>query len=405
MQLRRRTRNAGGTCSQPGCGRPACVVLLCCTSVNVVDALRLRPTVQPALPALRGGLPRIVMMCVADPMPGNETVVLPDDVLANLEAIVSAEAPAEAIAQRDMAMIANERAADERKKADSEALERTLQGSADDMETFKRNLWLSNLEGKAEVLAAKGDLAGAIATYEELLTAQPPTSSELSQAAAARRALQQLLLESLRRERDACGVDGCGDGQTSLLEQTRNAAQAMGEEARQRLATRALEDVNRLRASVVRLLEATEMQAVADAEEAAGTMAYQRLVEGENGWFAGWQRDEAKKRVADARLLRKSVESDLNRLELQLLQGDPSLAWIRELLNRTRGRPEPPTESVWLQEQIASGALPKDPELLRTLLEQARRDPDLVVRLVTQAKDSKGRDLYTRAVNDPSSFR
>ena len=34
--------------------------------------------------------------------------------------------------------------------------------------------------------------------------------------------------------------------------------------------------------------------------------------------------------------------------------------------------------------QFESGALPRDPELLRTLLEQARRDPELVTRLVTQ---------------------
>jgi hypothetical protein len=41
-----------------------------------------------------------------------------------------------------------------------------------------------------------------------------------------------------------------------------------------------------------------------------------------------------------------------------------------------------------------------DPELLRTLLAQARRDPELVVRLVTQAKDREGRDIYTRREND-----
>ena len=76
----------------------------------------------------------------------------------------------------------------------------------------------------------------------------------------------------------------------------------------------------------------------------------------------------------DARLLRKSVESDLNRLELQLLQGDPSLAFIRDVLKTTRIRDEPlPLEgcSLWLKEQIDSGALPRDPELLRTLLQQA----------------------------------
>lgn len=391
-----------------GCGCPARRLMLLWYACAGVDALRYAYVGDAGAlrSALRTGVLRTpsIVLCAADQVQRNDTVLLPDDAIARLEAIVSADASVEAIAQRDMALIANERAAEDKKKEDSAALERTLESSSDDVEVFARNLWLSNLEGKAEALAAQGELTGAIAAYEELLTAQPPTSSELSPAAAARRALQQLLLEALRREREACGREGCDASQGSLLEQTRNAAQALGEEARQRLATRALEDVNRLRASVVRLLEATEAQAVADAEEATSTMAYQRLVEGESGWFASWQRDEAQKRVSDARLLRKSVESDLNRLELQLLQGDPSLAWIRELLSRTRGRPEPPTESVWLQEQIANGALPKDPELLRTLLEQARRDPDLVVRLVTQAKDAKGRDLFTRSLNDPSNF-
>ena len=93
-------------------------------------------------------------------------------------------------------------------------------------------------------------------------------------------------------------------------------------------------------------------------------------------------------------------------LELQLLQGDPSLAYIRDVLKRTRGSsdvPDPP-KSLWLREQLETGALPRDPELLRTLIEQARRDPELVQRLITQAKDRRGEDLYTRRENDVSSF-
>ena len=59
-------------------------------------------------------------------------------------------------------------------------------------------------------------------------------------------------------------------------------------------------------------------------------------------------------------------------------------------------------QGLWLREQFESGALPRDPELLRTLLAQARRDPAMVERLVTQAKDAKGKDIYTRRVNDPT---
>ena len=108
----------------------------------------------------------------------------------------------------------------------------------------------------------------------------------------------------------------------------------------------------------------------------------------------------------DARLLRKSVEADLNRLELQLLQGDPSLAYFRSVLKSTRNEPLPleETGSLWLQEQYEQGALPRDPELLRTLLGAARHDPEMVVRLVTQAKDPDGKDIYTRRVNDKEKF-
>ena len=46
-------------------------------------------------------------------------------------------------------------------------------------------------------------------------------------------------------------------------------------------------------------------------------------------WLTGWQLGEATRRARDARLLRKSVENDLNQLELQLLQGDPVLQAIQ----------------------------------------------------------------------------
>jgi len=81
------------------------------------------------------------------------------------------------------------------------------------------------------------------------------------------------------------------------------------------------------------------------------------------------------------------------------LQGDPSLSFIRDVLRSTRNEQLSCEQSLWLQEQFDTGALPRDPELLRTLLAQARRDPELVTRLVTQAKDSRGQDIYTRKKN------
>jgi hypothetical protein len=182
-------------------------------------------------------------------------------------------------------------------------------------------------------------------------------------------------------------------------------AQRVGEESRKALAMRALDDVRKIRNSIVRLLQLSEDQAKEDADRAKGEQAYLRLVEGQPGWLAGWQLGEATRRRNDARLLRKSVEADLNRLELQLLQGDPSLAFVRDVLRSTRNEWTcTRSDSLWLQEQFDSGALPRDPELLRTLLAQARHDPELVMRLVTQAKDSSGHDIYTRKKNDNSKF-
>lgn len=75
------------------------------------------------------------------------------------------------------------------------------------------------------------------------------------------------------------------------------------------------------------------------------------------------------------------------------------------MLRSTRDEAASLSDSVWLQEQFESGALPRDPELLRTLLAQARRDPELVTRLVTQAKDRRGQDIYTRKKNAYGQFR
>ena len=259
---------------------------------------------------------------------------------------------------------------------------------------------VADLEEHARACEVRGDLEGAIAAYEALLALEPPTSAELAAQQGARRGLQELLLESARRELEACEADEGCLVELSLMQR----AQIMGEDARRQLATRALSDVGRLREAVVSFFEASTSQAEEDASKAEAELAYLRLVEGDPGWLAGWQLNEATRRIEDSRLLRKSIEADLSRLELQLLQGDPSLAFIREsLLGASSGSKLAPPESLWLKEQIERGALPADPELLRTLLEQARTDPSLVERLVTQAKDDDGLDLYSRRRNDPAA--
>ena len=247
-------------------------------------------------------------------------------------------------------------------------------------------LHIARLEERAEAAETANDLAGAIEAYEELLALQPPTSPWLREQDAMRRALQQLLLESARREL-ACADEGSDGCELSFIDSEIQRAKEMGEDYRRWSSARALEDVGRIRRAVVGLLELSETQAREAADRARAQQSYARLVEGVEAWLPGMQLAEATRRMDDARLLRKSVESDLNRLELQLLQGDPSLAFIRDVLRSTRGEPLPLAEeahSLWLKEQIDSGALPRDPELLRTLLAQARRDPEMVERLVTQ---------------------
>mmetsp|Transcript_37378 Transcript_37378/g.98874 ORF Transcript_37378/g.98874 Transcript_37378/m.98874 type:complete len:357 (-) Transcript_37378:339-1409(-) len=278
------------------------------------------------------------------------------------------------------------------------------------LELLERCLTLANLESQAEAAEEAQNLAGAIEAYEAILKLSPADAPNLREEDAARRALQQLLLESNRRELAACGDDGCaldeGPPVSSFIKSEIKRAQLMGEEARKVLAMRSLDDVRKIRNSVVQLLQLSEDIAREDAEKARGEQAYLQLVEGTPGFLAGLQFGEATRRRDDARLLRKSVEADLNRLELQLLQGDPSLAFIRQVLRSTRDDDMEfaCSQSVWLQEQFETGALPRDPELLRTLLAQARRDPELVARLVTQAKDSRGQDIYTRKKNDKKLF-
>ena len=205
--------------------------------------------------------------------------------------------------------------------------------SVETLASLERCMRVANLETEIQVCEEAGDLRGAIAAYTALLAMQPPTAAELSAATSARRALQELLLESAQRELAACEADeACDVGERSFIEQ----AQRAGEAWRKFASSRALRDVKSVREIVVSLLEETEAQARADADAAAGEQAYERLVEGGTGWLQTMRIDEAQKRMSDARLLRRSMENDLNRLELQLLQGDPTLAFIREVLAGTR---------------------------------------------------------------------
>lgn len=178
----------------------------------------------------------------------------------------------------------------------------------------------------------------------------------------------------------------------------------------------------------------------------------------------------AARSLVDLRILRKLANADINRLELNLLRGDPLLAAMRDLrkdvlrlatnakaklfdestavgrsgsraasgggaragataaggavgapyttsspassaadsdattvsaatestTTALKGLPLESEQGLWLRAQFEQGAIPRDPLLVLSLLEQAKADPDLFARLVTEAKDANGQDLFTR---------
>jgi hypothetical protein len=95
---------------------------------------------------------------------------------------------------------------------------------------------------------------------------------------------------------------------------------------------------------------------------------------------------------------------------MQILQGDPTITLLRAVraafssFSRPPGQKKLPTlqqlseladlsaagiprdeQAYWLREQFELGALPSDPVLLRSMVEQARKNPDLITRLMTDA--------------------
>ena len=115
---------------------------------------------------------------------------------------------------------------------------------SEELERLERCLRVATLEASAEQAEKEKDLAGAIAAYEELLALQPPCSPGLREADAARRALQELLLASARREFEACNAEeGCD---VSFIEGELQRAQRLGEDTRRQLAERSLEDLGKV---------------------------------------------------------------------------------------------------------------------------------------------------------------
>ena len=160
-----------------------------------------------------------------------------------------------------------------------------------------------------------------------------------------------------------------------------------------------------------------------------------RKVEGDSPLYRGPLAALRPRALADLEKLRKVARSDINRLELRILRGDPTLTFVRELLRKAGLLPKTATPSFvaragftaaagdggggggdggdgaksadalssanagfWIREQFERGALPRDPALISALLVQARRNPELVTRLATEAKER-----YDRAKRDAAA--
>ena len=237
------------------------------------------------------------------------------------------------------------------------------------------DLW----ENLAEAFELTRDIDGAISAYERLLALEPSTSPGLSSTMAAKRGFQEVVLLSHRRGLEDSQIIGRG------LQSAANRSVAT-------LMDRGLQDVEVVREVVKRDLDTVEQSV-----RARRPARLEQLILGNRA---------TAKALDDLRVLRKIAAADSNRLQMAILRGDPLYAFLRDAWQRARGESLPPialdpisaeSEAVlWLRMQFDQGALPPDPQLVANLLEQAKRDPDLVTRLVAEAKDGKGRDLFTR---------
>ncbi len=265
-------------------------------------------------------------------------------------------------------------------------------------------------ERQAEAYELVRDIDGAIYAYDRLLKLEPSSTPGLSAAVAAKRGVHDLVMLSHRNGLEDTSIVSLG-------------LQAVGEERVRSVTSREITDVENLRRVVEKEFDAVEgalekraaqmgVEVVRGEGEAAGQGA-------QPGEKLGPLASLAARSVDDLRILRKLARSDLNFLELNLLRGDPLLAFLRDAVSKISGNdlfpasgappalaalPEDSVNAIWLREQFEKGALPRDPFLISGLVERAKTDPQLVKRLVSEAKDAKGEDVFTRAatVDEPA---
>ncbi len=269
-------------------------------------------------------------------------------------------------------------------------------------------------ERQAEAYELVRDIDGAIYAYDRLLKLEPSSTPGLSAAVAAKRGVQELVLLSHRKGLEDTAIVSRG-------------LQEVGEERVRSVTSRAITDVENLRRVVEKEFDAVEgalekraAQMGVEVVRGEGEAAGQGAGRAQPGEKLGPLASLAARSVDDLRILRKLARSDLNFLELNLLRGDPLLAFLRDAVSKISGNdlfpasgappalaalPEDSVNAIWLREQFEKGALPRDPFLISGLVGRAKTDPQLVKRLVSEAKDAKGEDVFTRAatVDEPAS--
>ncbi|EOD17270.1 hypothetical protein EMIHUDRAFT_470296, partial [Emiliania huxleyi CCMP1516] len=212
-------------------------------------------------------------------------------------------------------------------------------------------------ERLAEAHEALRDISGAILAYEQLLRIEPPDDPRLAPP------LAELVLISHRR--------GLADA-AEVREGLQQGLQQVEQVSRETLTRRALEDVESLRRVV---------------DEDIGLLE-RAAAEYEIGTGRGPRSSFASRAMRDLGTLRKVAFSDINTLQLQILRGDPTD--LEELASLSAGDVAPGQQAYWLRAQFETGALPRDPLFVRNLVEQARRDPRIVSRLVADMAANTG---------------
>lgn len=248
-------------------------------------------------------------------------------------------------------------------------------------------------ERLAESYEATQDIGRAIYAYEQLLDLEPPSAPGLPATVATKRAAQELVLLSHRR-----GLEDTIRVRTGL--------QSGGERFRRILTAKALFDFEELRTLIEDDIDLLEDLARESRDPDTGFLRRSSA----NPFVGGGARvvDLVSNRsLNDLYILRKLARRDIDRVQLTLLRGDPLITFIRDTVGRlrwrTKGRRQRKSKSIqdvqdesdevrWLCEQFEGGVLPEDTLLVASLLEEAKSNPERVVRLLSEAKDTRSQE-------------